>query len=112
MQKKNFFPIFLGLFIVSTLLFFLSRSGILTGFTGFLEHTTIPLQAFTFNIFQRSDNTENTKLKEENSKLTAQLVDKIRQDRENQALRDQFGTTYPKSSILLPAKIIGMMDGE
>ena len=112
MQMKNFFPVFLVLFIFSVFLFFLARSGNLAGLTGFLEQATLPLQKFTFSIFHKPDNSENAKLRQENIELTAQLVDHIREKRENQALRDQFQTTYPVSNALLPAKIVGMIQDQ
>lgn len=111
-KKKNFFPVFLGLFIISALLFFLSTNGFLSGFRGFLEQSVLPIRTFTFGIFHKTDNSDTAKLKEENIRLTSELVDKITQDKENKALRDQFQTAYPSAKNLLPAKVIGLQSGE
>lgn len=52
-------------------------------------------------------NTEVDKLKEENRILLEKIVDQQELQKENNALKDQFKTTYPKSQNLIPAKIIG-----
>lgn len=54
-----------------------------------------------------SVSSEVTRLQEENRKLLKRVATFEEMKRENNALRDQFQTTFPKSTNLLPAKIVG-----
>ena len=47
------------------------------------------------------------KLQEENIALRKKIIDQSLLQKENNALRDQFKTTYPKPYNLLPASVIG-----
>lgn len=99
MVRKNNF---LGIFFV---LLLLSIAIIKFGFPGsILEKITAPMQRISFDIFT---NTDAPKLKEENLALNKKIIDQQKLVEENNALKDQFQTTNPKSQNLMPAKIIG-----
>lgn len=107
-KRKSFLPTFLILFVLSLLLFILSRAGLLRGFTSFFEVATVPLQRAVFGTLHKTDiKTEIARLKEDNLNLSFQLVKKTETEREVQALRDQFAKTNPSPRTLLPALIIG-----
>lgn len=113
-KRKNFFPVFMVFLILAVLLFVFSRIGFLRGLNGLFEQVTVPLQRMTFGIVHISsggDKSELAKLKEENAHLTGELTKNKEQERENQALRDQFQVSSPAPRKLLPAHIIGIMSG-
>lgn len=89
-----------------------SQSGISKNIGGFFESATIPLQKFTFDIFNLSNKSEEDKLREENLKLITQLAKQKEVEKENKALHDQFATTKPSPKELLPVRIIGQHGDE
>lgn len=56
-----------------------------------------------------SDNKRIQQLEQENAALQKQLVNQTQLQNENNALRDQFQTTSPQPSTLLPAQVIGAL---
>ena len=109
-RRGVFFPIFLVFIVLSGIIFFFAQRGALGGFTGFFESVSVPLQRFTFGIFQNNSQSEEDKLREENSRLLTLLAKQKELEKENKALHDQFETTKIKSTNLLPAAIIGGSD--
>lgn len=112
MQKRaNPFVIFFTFLFFCLLLFGLSKTGFFISLQSFFEELIIPFSNGTYLTFNRFSNnfskSEIKKLKEENNKLQKQLVEKQILEKENNALRDQFKTVYPKNNFLLPAKIVG-----
>jgi rod shape-determining protein MreC len=110
-KKKNFIPVFLILFILSSLLFILSSTGSLKGLVSFFENGMVSLQRTVFG-FARRDNASQSEievLRQENIKLAAELAKKSNQENEINALRDQFQTERPASDKLMPASVIGTM---
>lgn len=109
MRKRE--PIFLYFFIcllISIGVFGLSYTEFGKTLTKNIEFITIPIQSNLYNIgsfFTRKG--EEQEYKEINRELLKKLVDQQKLLAENQALKDQFQTQYPKSSQLLPARIIG-----
>lgn len=111
-KKKRFFPVFLAFFIISLLLFILSRAGLLNGVAGFLENSTVSLQRTVFGYVRSKDDAEVARLREENISLSQELSARTNQDAEVRALRDQFETAAISSSSLLPARVIGTMNNK
>lgn len=109
-KRENFFLTFFFFLILSFLLIILSRIGLLVGVRSAMETVLIPITSFTRQITTIipavSSNSTLEKLKKENSDLLSQLAEKKSLELEVAALRDQFQTPYPKSTNLLPAKII------
>jgi len=93
------------------LLLGISGIGIITRSSGIPIVSAIfsPLQKAVVNIFHgTSSASQLEKLKQENSALSQQLARMHLIEGDNKALRDQFQTTTPSPSTLLPAPIIGM----
>lgn len=109
-KRKSFFGVFLIFFILSILLFTLSRAGLLNGLTGFLQSATVPLQRAVFGLAHTDSKGEVSKLREDNIQLAAQIVEQKEQESEIEALRDQFETSNPSPRTLLPASVIGSSD--
>lgn len=109
-RKEGFLPVFLFVAFLCVVILTLSVSGKLK-FLSFLEKPTSAIQAFSYNIFRKlpfaAESAEIKKLKNENLELLSRVADFEKLKRENQALSDQFQTSYPASSRLLPAQIIG-----
>lgn len=109
-KRENFFLTFFIFFFLSLLLIILSRIGFLSGVYSTLEIVLSPVASFTRQITtiipDVSSNSTLEKLKKENNELLTQFADKKNLEVEVSALRDQFQTPYPKSTNLLPAKII------
>ncbi|MEX2013104.1 MAG: rod shape-determining protein MreC, partial [Candidatus Levyibacteriota bacterium] len=103
-RKSNFFPPFLILLFLSTLLFVLGRSGVLAGPAGFIAEIASPLERATFKL--SGSHEEDSKLQAENKTLIKKLADVQKLTAENSALKDQFETSYPESPNLLPANVI------
>lgn len=107
-RRANFFPIFIMFLLLSGIVFFFAQRGAFSGLTGFFEQATVPLQRFTFGIFNPEGKlSEEEKLREENRNLLVQLAKQQELEKENRALHDQFEVTNPQPKELLPAKIIG-----
>lgn len=110
-RREEFFYIFFIFLFLSFLLFGLSKLGSLNSLQSFLGTIFSPLRSSTYNIFSPLWTAEKgSTLEEENQNLRKQLVDINILKQENRALKDQFSTTNPNSSKLLPARIVGMRD--
>lgn len=113
-RKENFLPVFLLVFILSVGTLGLSFFGKTRGIEGFLQRISYSVEGNISNLWQNlpliSQNQNIKKLQEENLLLSSKIIDRQKLERENQALSDQFQTAKPKSYILLPAKILGMLN--
>ncbi len=112
MQKRyGFFPIFVVFLLLSLLLFASSRVSFLNPIDSFSKAVFSPFQSLTYGVFSKitdfTSNSEVKKLSDENKALTKKFVDQKRLEADNKALRDQFQTTNPRSSNLVPAQIVG-----
>ncbi len=107
-DRGNFFKVFILLFILAVFFIFLSQRQLLKPISNFFQRTFFS----TLNIFphKQSTNSEIDSLKLQNAKLETEVNDYQNLKNENQALRDQFKTSYPESENLIPAKIIGFPD--
>lgn len=109
-KRGNYFFVFFVL-LLSIIILKSTDSTFFKGFTSSLENITIPIQRFSWTLFNLPKNigvsSELERLKEENANLYKKIVDQGELQKENNALKDQFKTTFPKSNSLLPAKIIG-----
>jgi cell shape-determining protein MreC len=110
--RRKFFPVFVGFFLLSLLIFVFSQKGWANGVTGVLQAITLPIQRSSFLFFHsysgEDKNSELAKLKKENIDLRMQAAKVAALEKDNQALRDQFAVANPKSQSLLPAFIVGM----
>lgn len=110
-RKEGFLPAFFVVAILCIVILLLSLSGKLKFLSSFLEKRTAQIQGITFSIFRNlpflSEDLKIKRLKEENLELLSRVSDFEKLKRENQALSDQFKTSYPASSQLLEAQIIG-----
>jgi len=105
---------FLSTFLITAFLCILLLASSVLGklkFLSFLEKPTIAIQSFSYNLFQKlpfvSVDLKIKDLHDENLSLLKKIVDSERLKRENQALSDQFYTSYPPSYKLLKADVIG-----
>ncbi len=110
-RKESFLPAFLITAFLCILLLVLSLSGNLKFITSLLEKRTSQIQGITLSIFRNlpfmSENSKLKKLEDDNLTLLNKIVDQEKLTKENAALSDQFESSYPGSSQLLEAKIIG-----
>jgi len=106
-QRKSL-HIFVGFLILSVIILLFSKFSFFYGVTNFLQSAITPLTRPSFIFFHKDDNSELTKLKNENRMLRVQLVKQKELEKDVAALRDQFVTTRLSSKTLLPAFIIGM----
>lgn len=110
-RQENILPVFLVVCFLCILVLGLSVSGRLNFLTAFLEKGTSAVQAATFRIFQKlpfmSEDEKIKKLQDVNLELLSRITDIKKLERENQALSDQFQTSYPQSYNLLKADVIG-----
>ena len=108
MERKNYSSIFVFLLLLSIALYLLGRTGSLS----FLEKGLQPIQKSTFAVFgffgNLEQNEEIEKLKKENLELSKRLLDQKKLDADLMAFRDQFETETIRSSILIPAEILGI----
>lgn len=110
-KKSGFFPTFVFFLFLTIIILGLSRSPFFTDIRSVLEKITFPFQNISFSLFKNSSTAfkdqQLEKLKSENRDLIKELAGKKEIEKENNALKDQFKTTFPASQNLLPAKIIG-----
>ncbi len=110
-RKENFLPAFLVVAFLCIIILVLSLSGNLKFLTSLLEKRTAQIQGITFSIFHNlpfiSGDSKIKKLEESNLELLSRVSDFEKLKKENQALSDQFQTSYPPSYKLLRAQIIG-----
>lgn len=113
-KREQFFIVFFIFLFLSLAILGLSLSGNLRFFSSVLEKIASPIQGLTYGFFQRLpfglEDQAVKKQKEVNMLLTTKLVDEQKLQKENAALLDQFQTAKPRSSNLLPARIVGALD--
>lgn len=111
-RKTSFLSTFLITAFLCIVLLTLSVSGKLK-FLAFLERPASLLQGISYNFFQKlpflSEDLKIKNLRDENLSLLSKFVDQLKLQKENQALSDQFQTSYPASYKLLKADVIGML---
>lgn len=109
-RKTSFLPAFLVVAFLCIILLTLSASGKLR-FLSFLERPVSGIQSLSYNLFQKlpfiSEDLKIKKLQDDNLNLLTKIVDQEKLKKENAALSDQFKVSYPPSSNLLKADIIG-----
>ncbi len=110
MRRSGIAIVFVFFLFISFVFYIFSFTSVGQSFIGLLELGTKPFQKTVFSAYAASNSqpSELQKLKEENAELESQLAKYKEQDKEIQALRDQFATTVPVSSSLLPVHIIGL----
>lgn len=110
-RKEGFLPVFFLVFFLCLVILVLSFSGKLKFLSSFLEKGTSGVQAITSRVFNNlpfvSADSRIKKLQEENLELLSRVSGFDKLQKENQALSDQFKTSYPVSYKLLKADIIG-----
>lgn len=113
-KRENFLPAFLIFFVLSLIIFKFCDTPIIRNFTFLGEKVIAPLSKISLDLFNSPKNffknNEIEKLKEENRTLLLKTINQTELQKENNALKDQFKTTYPKSQNLMPAKIVGRPD--
>ncbi len=101
--RRKTFPVFIGFFLLSLVIFVFSQKGFVNGVTGVLQIIGLPIQRSSFLFFHSSSGgDENIDLR------VVQAVKVAGLEKDNRALRDQFAVTNPSSKILLPSFIVGM----
>lgn len=112
MNGRRKFPVFIGFFLLSLVIFIFSQKGFGNGVTGVLQVIILPIQRSSFlfvhSYSKENKNSELTKLKNENIDLRVEAAKVVALEKDNRALRDQFAVTSPSSKTLLPAYIVGM----
>lgn len=110
-RKENFLSAFFVVFFLCVLILILTLTGVFKPLSSFLEKEVSSVQLATFRFFQRwpfvSESAKIKELKDKNLELLAKISDYEKIKKENQALSDQFQTTYPQSTQLLEANVIG-----
>lgn len=110
-KKQNILPTFLFFFILSLSVFLLSANNILLG-TGLLGNALFPVASMMYSVsrwpFSLGKSSSLDSLHMQNQALQGQLIHLQQVEADNKAFRDQFETTTPAPSTLLPARIIGM----
>lgn len=104
MQKSNLSTSFLFFIFISLMVFFFAKTGILSGPANFIGGIFNPIQNLVFS--STHSLSKEDKLVTENKALVKKLADYQKAITENNALRDQFQTTYPQSQDLLPANVV------
>lgn len=110
-KKEGVLLVFLIFLFLSFLIFGLAKTGYINGAVGLLETVILPVEKTFYslkNIAFKDKSLEKLKeLEGENIILAKKLADFQNIIKENNALKDQFQTSNPKSTNLLPAKIVG-----
>lgn len=109
MHRKKILPVVALFAFLSVILILLSGAGKLKFLEGTFSWLFSPAQKVASSIFHigPSSKSEVEELRRENSELLDRLKDQALLESENKALRDQFEIEYPRSTDLLPAKVIG-----
>lgn len=112
MQKRqSFLYIFLAFLALSLILFFLFKLPIFKPLTSLTQNIFAPIQSLTHNVFGSINgvfsNSTVKKLQDENLNLSKKVVNQKKIEADNLALRDQFAVSYPKSTDLIIANVIG-----
>ncbi len=110
-KNNNFYLAFFVFLLLSVLIFGLSKFGILNPLASVFQKIVSPIQGLTYNAVNTTNslgtNDKIKKLENENLLLTSMLSDQKKLKDNNSALSDQFQTSFPNSSTLLPANIVG-----
>jgi len=109
-KRRKISLVFFVLLILSILLFVFSKTGLLNTPSSIIAKIASPFQSTSltaFNFLFSSRDERIKQLEEENKDLIKKIVDQDSLSRENAALHDQFETSSPRSSTLLPAKVVG-----
>lgn len=110
-HREQFFLTFFLFLFFSLVVFAIGKTNAISEIRGTIELVTTPMLRATKSIFQLPknffENSDLQKLQDENTKLRKKLIDQTELEKENSALKDQFKISYPKSTTLLEAKIIG-----
>lgn len=112
MQKRQaFVGVFIFFLVLSLLIFASSRISFLKPIDSLTKAIFSPFQSLTYGVYSKISNlttsSEIKKLSEENKALTKRIVEQKNLEADNNALRDQFQTTNPRSVNLVPAQIVG-----
>lgn len=104
MQKR--IPLVLIAFILLSLLIFFTRaSSIVSFFESVVQTVFLPSKILLTS--KAEDDSELSKIKKENMKLTEKFIDLEVVKKDNQALRSQFQETVIPAKDLIPARVIG-----
>jgi len=108
MQKgTKLFSVFVGFFVISAIIFGLSKTNIFSAPASLISSIFSPVQSGFLNFAIGIRSTSNNNLKNENLGLISEFSDYQKLKEQNKSLLDQFQTLNPKSSTLLPAEIVG-----
>ena len=102
MRKKQT-SILLMLLVLASLIFFYRNSSFISSVTSFFQNTFSNTRAIVFSTTVDAE----SKLQEENRKLSEKLSELEVLERENIALRSQFEESTSAQFKLIPAKIVG-----
>jgi len=110
MRRSNIAISFVFFLFLSFFIYAFSLTSLGQSLIGIFELGTVPLQKTAFSVYAESNTklSELQSLKNQNADLESQIVTYKEQDKEIQALRDQFATTSPSQSLLMPVHIIGL----
>ncbi len=108
-SRRNFLASFFVLFFAAFVLFILWKWTPVRTVNMFIDKILSPVEFSVTQIFssKSAGNSPLVKLENENKKLLEKQAKLEVILKENKALSDQFQAVYPKSSSLLPAKIVG-----
>ncbi len=109
-QKQQIFHTFILCFLVSFLLILLSPAAPIRIISGWIEGVFTPLQSSIYNNLgkkQPDDNSELQKLKEENIRLTKEVLRIKTLEQDLLAFRTQLAESIIPVKKLLPAEVIG-----
>lgn len=107
MRKSRLNLAFVVFLAISLIFFLLFKTGLLNLASTFTQRVFAPVQVKTRGLFIGFlPQFGSSQLQKENLELSAKLIDQKMLAEDNKALRDQFQTASPKSSNLLPARII------
>ena len=108
-KRSKISVVFFVLLILSILLFIFSKTGLLDGPQSILAKIASPFQSMSFSAFNflSSGDSKTKQLEKENKELLGKIVNQDKLLKENSALHDQFAVNSPKSTTLLPTKIVG-----
>lgn len=109
-NRQRVVPVFVFFLFISFFLYALSFTSFGRTLIGLVELSVSPLRSSVFSVYAASKDSKSEleRLKDENAELTAKLAEFQAQQKDMQALRDQFQTSDPVSTMLLPTRIVGL----
>ena len=109
-KRRSSIPVFVFFSFLSFFFYVLSYTPIGRGLISILDTAFQPLRSGVFSAYAatRGEPSEVQRLKDQNAELLAKIASLESQQKDMQALRDQFQTTSPATSTLLPTRIIGL----